>query len=1068
MKKIVLVYLAVLISLTGTSQGSLHVAEGRVFADSDGQPLTNVTVSALKSGTSVLTDGQGKFRIMLTVLPDSLMFSHAEYSTAWIGLDSPRVDMTINLNRLSTVLEEVLINTGYEEVNRKTATGAFSVIDNQLLNQQVGTNILSRISGVASGIDNMTNKTDNRRELGIAIRGLSTVRGPLDPLVVLDNFIYEGKLENINPSDVDNVTILKDAAATAIYGAKGGNGVIVITTKKGAFHEGTRIELNSTITRSQKPDIFKVPEISSSDYIDVEELLFQSGYFNNLISNRSRPALTPAVVVFHKRSQGLISAADSARQIDELKSIDSREQYDKYFFQSPLAQQYALNARGGSSKMAWLISGGYTKHIDNLAASFDKLNLRVNNSYKPIDKVVLSVGVHYTSSLSKSGKPLFGRLKASGRSVPYFKFMDEDGNALPVSTVLSSVYTDTAGGGRLHSWEYKPLIDYKHDRTSADLQEIIMNTSISYAVKKGIYLEVRYQYQNQLTTANRLADMESFSTRVLINRFTQIDGQGNIKYIVPAGSVLERSNSKTSSKNLRGQVNFSESFGKHSINGIIGSELREAVIEGNKFSTYGYNSDPLTAITVDFVNTYPDYVTGGYSSIVGYPSFSSINDRFVSLFSNLTYAYQSRYMLSGSLRRDGSNIFGVNINNKWKPLWSAGVAWEISKERKYRLIALPELKARFSYGYNGNVDRSLVALPVAQRTVDPRSRLPVARITTINNPSLKWEQVSQANIGIDFSFKNHIIIGSIDFYKKRATDLYGPTPYDYTAWGGQSNPQLIRNIANLSGHGVDAQLRIQSLRRKVSIASTLYFSYGINKTTAYFTPEAGRISTILGGGRSITPVIGKPLYSIAAYRWGGLDSTGNPIGFVNGEKSTDYTAIRNEGLTKGVDGNIIYKGSAVPTVFGSLINTVAIKGFSVAVNISYRLGYFFSRPTINYSQLISSGIGHADFAKRWRIPGDELKTNVPAFKYPLARMDERDQFYSSAEINVLRADNIRLQYVHLTYSLPRRAANKELKLFLNAADLGVLWRANKEKLDPDYPAIYAPVKSFSAGFNFNF
>jgi TonB-dependent starch-binding outer membrane protein SusC len=487
-------------------------------------------------------------------------------------------------------------------------------------------------------------------------------------------------------------------------------------------------------------------------------------------------------------------------------------------------------------------------------------------------------------------------------------------------------------------------------------------------------------------------------------------------------------------------------------------------------TTYGYNSDPLTYANIDFVNMYPTLITGNPEGIPGTPSFTRSIHRFISLYSNASYTLMDKYSLSFSGRRDGANVFGATTNDRWKPLWSTGLSWDLSRENFYKSHLFPELKVRVTYGNSGNVDLRKTPLPVLGYGPDPLTNLPAALINQLNDPSLRWEQVSTLNFGAAFSLKDEMITGSIEFYKKMASDLYGETSYDYTTFGGQST--ITKNVASMQARGVDVMIRSKNLARVFKWSTSLLLNYYKDKTTDYFTENAKTVTSLITGGQAIFPVVGKPLYSIAANKWGGLDASGNPQGFVDGELSTDYAAIANEGIEKGVKGNIVYVGTAIPTVFGSLINSFSWRAFSLDVNISYKFGYYFQKPTIDYLNLIGNGIGHSDFSKRWQQPGDEKFTDVPAFMYPFSSEAEQGYaFYQRSEALIVKADHIRLQYVNLNYSFGGQPWSqnifKDLQVFMNVSNIGILWRANKEKLDPDYPATLTPGRSFAIGVRGN-
>jgi TonB-dependent starch-binding outer membrane protein SusC len=1046
------------------------MVSGKVVSSGEGQYLPGATIRSVKNKITVKADATGSFTLTLTQIPDTLQVSHTGYATVNRVIQSRFSGLTIKLDPDTSTLEPVIVNTGYQRIKPNEVNGAVVVIDNKTLNQQTGTNILDRLKDVTGGVafnegygnGNAQNKTN------ISVRGLSTINGPLDPLIVLDNFIYEGDIKNINPNDIESITILKDAAAASIWGARAGNGVIVITTKKGKFNQKLKVDFSSTMIDTQKPGVSKLPEISSGDYINMEEFLFNQGYFDATI-DQGYEALTPAVEVLLARRNGTITAADSAHQINALKGIDSRQQYSKYFYQPAFTQQYALNLRGGSDNLAWLISGTYDKNTDNLSATFEKMNFRFSNTYKPAKNLQLNLDVYYTGSKSVTGKYDYNTVTSiNGRHVPYVQFADDKGASLPVTNFYRNQYIDSAGTGNLLDWTYYPLEDYKHNKGTTRLDEIIANVGMSYRLLKPLEFSLQYQFQQQRNNSAYNSDLESYNTRNMINSFSQLDpSTGVVKYIVPVGGIQRLINATTKSQNARGQFNFSKTWDNHVLTAIAGAEIRDVVNNSDGSIFYGYNEDPLSYANVDFANYYPTFVTGYYQTIPGALSLSATTNRFVSVYSNLSYVFRQRYTVSGSVRKDGSNIFGVNTNDKWKPLWSAGLGWEISKEAFYHLPWMPYLKLRTTYGYSGNVDLSKTALPLAGYGNDYVTNLPVALINTINNPDLKWEQSGQLNLGIEFYSKDRLLSGSIDYYHKKGTNLYGQTPYDYTTWGVL--PTIVKNVANMKGDGIDVMLATKNINKGFRWTSTILYNYNTSKTTAYFDDAYRNLTVLLGGGRFISPVIGKPLYAIAAYKWAGLDKEGNPQGLLAGKPSTDYSGMYNEAFANGLkDGNVVYIGPAVPTSFGSVINTFSWKQLEVAVNISYKLGYYFFKPSISYSGLVSQGSGDKEYVNRWQKPGDELTMNVPSFVYPVD--SRRDAFYSAAEINVLKGGNFRLQYVNISYLFPgnNNAAFDQLRLYFSVANVGLLWRANSQKIDPDYPYGLPPSASFSFGVNVNF
>jgi TonB-linked SusC/RagA family outer membrane protein len=1058
--------------LNAYPQSTGQIISGRIIAEKAQESSIHILVRAAKSKRAVTTETDGTFHILIVNIPDTLIISHIGYETKRIPITDTTRTLNLFLKLKVEQLEEVFINTGYQTAKPNEINGSVVSISNKVLNEQAGTNILQRLNGVTSGLAFSTGKSNGNPQntSNITIRGLSTINGPLDPLIVLDNFIYEGDIKNINPNDVENITVLKDAAAASIWGARAGNGVIVITTKKGKFNQPLQIGFNANVIIAAKPDLYALSKMSSADYIDAEQLLFNKGYFDTQISSTPYAALTPAVDLFLKRRQGLISKADSASQINAFKATDSRDEYSKYFYKQAVTQQYALNLRGGGTNNNYNFSAAYDHNSDELYNKYQKINLRADNTFRPIEKLTLNVGLYFTSSEAESGRPAYNTIQVNGRQPNYLKFADANGNPLSIATAYREAYTDTAGNGKLLNWKYYPLDDYKHNTSTVKQQEIFANAGLNYKLTSYLNGDFKYQYQKQTSNAENLSDLDSYNARNIINSFSQLNRTtGIVKYIVPLGGIRTLNNSNVESQTARGQLNFNKSWNEQDVSIIAGAETRQVKNYSNGNTLYGYYADPLTSATVDMFNIYPNFITGNSATISNNASLSNIVDRFVSTYANGSFMFKKRYIFSASARQDGSNIFGANTNDKWKPLWSAGIGWDISKESFYKINWMPFFKLTATYGYSGNVDLSRSALPVAVYGTNASTNFKIARISTINNPELRWEQSGQLNLRAEFALSNQVITGSIDYYRKKGTDLYGDTPYDYTTWGRSAT--ITKNVASMIGDGVDVILQSKNINRVFKWNTNLLFNYNTSKTTAYYSTGANNVFSLLGGGSSINPVVGKPLYAVVAYKWGGLSNTGNPQGYVNGVLSTDYTAINKEASTKGIDGNIVYKGAASPTYFGSLINSFTWKQFSATVNVGYKFGYYLFKPTISYQALIENGIGHGDYEKRWQKPGDENTTNIPSFVYP--NISGRDAFFASSEANVIKGDHIRLNYVNVSYDIYNKQGQTKMpfghiQLYVNAANLGILWRANKDHIDPDNVATIPIPKMIAIGLRSNF
>lgn len=1067
--------------LVAGTLGAQTAISGSVVHAETKRPISGASIQSANSGVVTQTNTEGHFTITISAFPDTLYVSYIGFASNRIIVKPGQLVYTVSLEPTEGALEQVWVNTGYQRMKPNEINGSVTVVDNKMLNQQMGTNILQRLNGVTNGLLFNTGKVGSnasgRSPNDISIRGLSTIDGPLNPLIILDDFPYEGDINNINPDEVESVSILKDAAAASIWGARAGNGVIVITTKKGKLNQPLKVNFNSNATVTERPDPRSLlrTQMSTSDYIEIEKSLFGKGFFNTVIDNvTSMPALTPVVSILQQIKSGKMSEAEGNRQIELLKTQSGLPQFGEIFQQTGITQQYALSLTGGSSYMGWLLSGNHNRVVNTDLSVSSRSNARFENSLKILKNLDLNLGAFYTNSTSKTGAPDYSAASMqASRYTPYQTFVSQDGSPVGIPRYRRE-FLDTIGNGRLLDWLYYPATDFEQDFTRQHLQELIGRADINWSPFDGLNATALYQYQKQWTSSERWAGQESYNTRDLINRFTSL-GTGTTPdvYNIPRGAIRTQSISNLISYNIRGKVSYRKTFGNHYVSVVSSFDMGETeTVNAGAFTVYGYIEEPLSVASVNYATDYRTLIGGAVSRIPGTPGIGRrLTNRFVSLLSNAQYSYKNRYHVSGSWRRDAANVFGVNTNDRWNPLWSVGGGWDISKEKFYRWQTISFLKLRASLGYSGNIDLRKTPLATTGASTNRITNFPTQRISQLNNPDLRWEKSRQLNVGIDFSTKGQHISGSVEYYVKKGTDLYGNTLYDYTTWGEQGT--VVTNTSSMRGQGIDLNLRSNNISSgDFKWQTTLIHNYNTSKTTRYFSNDAKEFNMLLEGS-IITPVVGRPLYSITSYKWGGLNNQGDPQGYVNGQLSTDYNAIGNSITVDGIaGGSLVFIGTSVPTHFGSVINELTWKRLTLSFNLMYKLGYYFRKTAFTMGGLYDSGIGHPDYYKRWQQPGDELYTNVPALVYSdYTQFVGRESFYKSASIHALKGDHIRFHYLNIAFDLTSRKSKRFLQsgqIYGNLANLGIIWRANDENLDPDYPNTYAPPKQGTIGFRCSF
>lgn len=1037
--------------------------EGKI-TNEKGEPLAGTSISVKHSNITITSNEKGEFTLTALEQGAVLIISNIGYETIemkWTGQLSIEVVMKQKINQLEDVV--VNVNTGFELIPKDRATGSFTFVDNKTFNQQVSPDIMSRLEAVANSfyVDRSTSTP------GFRVRGLSSIRGPKTPLIIVDNFPFEGSIENLNPNDIENISILRDAAAASIWGTKAGNGVIVITTKKSKFNQPITTELNINTTVTAKPDLWYLPQASASDYIDAELFLFGKGFRFADTNNVNRPPFSPVYELLFRKRNGTISAAEADAAINNLRKQDVRNDFLNHLYRTGLNQQYALTTKGGSGNHAWLLSAGFDHNTDNLAGTYKRGSVRLQNTFRLGKRIILTTAATMVETNTNSGNLPYRGIVSNLGLYPYARLIDENGNPLPYEKNYRLSYIDTVGGGRLLDWKYYPLTNHQFETSQQKTRNMLLNIGVDYKITKSLTANVLYQLERENKEGTNLFSVDSYFARDLINTFSQINySTGSVINKVPPGGIRDLSNDNLTGTNLRAGINYAKQWTLSELTFIAGSEIRERVLQSNRFRTFGYIEDPLSSGIVDHTTPYPSLITGSNSLIPNIGgAFSKSNIRFVSIYSNVSYTFNKKYTLSASARRDASNQFGVSTNNRWTPLWSIGSKYDISKEKFFRFKPIQSLQLRVSYGYSGNVNPNKLAVTTTSAGVmSPYTQLPTYSFTSFADPELRWEKVGTVNAGIDMVVRGNRVRASVDYYSKKSIDLFGVVPIDYTSGIGST---VEKNVASLTTNGLDIEINSLVIDKAIKWSLDVNFNINRDRVDRYFINSL-RGSFFVGKQNNISGLEGKPVYSMFSYKWAGLDpASGDPLGFLEGNVSKDYARLTGV-ATLITDLN--FHGSVLPSFFGSFGNTISWKQLSLTARFMYKMGHYFRRPGIEYTSLTSSLFQHREIADRWQKPGDELMTNVPSMPYP--NVSNRDAFYINSQVMIEKADHIRLQFITVNYSVNnsqlQKIGIKKIDIYSNINNIGILWSSNKLGLDPEYPASIPPPVSVAFGIKTNF
>ena len=919
----------------GQSQEDTYVIEGQVLRSFDHSPLVRASINIIGTANSARTNELGEFRLATDKMAVNLLVTHVGYQSKTIEIKFPFTPILIELSEADETIEEIVVSTGYQDLPITATTGSYTVVDSSLYHRSTGADILGRLNHVTSGL--VFNKDTYAGENNISIRGMNTIFGDAQPLIVLDNFPYTGDINLINPNDVESVTILKDAAAASIWGAKAGNGVIVINTKNGKKGDQPSISFNSSVRLKEKPNLFFARRMNGVDYIETERRLFDEGFYQVDEDSYDNKPLSPAVELMIARRDGLMSQNEFEQAIDKLKTQDLVKDVSTNLYRPASAQQYAINFSGGNDIHRYYLSGGFDRSLEERMGNESKrYSLNLNQDFDFFhNKLKLSNRIGFADNLVTENAPEF----IYERFAPYLKLVD-NGNHPPIANDYRQGFINNAMEQGLLDWTYNPVTEIKNRDYSTAGRYFRFNPGLELSISQDLKLQANYQFSFTTSESRKLDKSSGYKARDLINRYSALDPAGNIIRPIPEGGIMNLYSLKNIGKSWRGQVQYNSSWSDtFIIQAIAGVEERTEKSSTVSDRIYGFEEEFGHGHQVDGTTYYTMYHNPYMNLRIPTPyTMGELHDNYRSFYSNINLTYADKYTLSGSARVDQSNLFGVKTNQKGVPLYSFGASWRVSDESFYRFRPIPVLRLRATFGYNGNVNKNASALPTARyyEAGLSVSNLPYAQMQNPPNPMLRWERVRIWNLGLDFKLVDKILTGSVEVYNKTGMDLIGTIPYRPSS--GITN--FTGNFANTEGTGFEMTLNSTLLRGNLTWNTDFLLSHVQDKVTRY-DEEPSALNVInYSEGLIKTPVEGRALFALYSYQTGGLThETGDPIGYIDGEESTDYSRI----LANTALEDLIYHGSTRPTWFGSLRNTFHVWSIQLIVQCQFQLRLLFQK-----------------------------------------------------------------------------------------------------------------------------
>lgn len=1010
-------------------------------SDADGNPLAGVTVIVKGTNRGTTTDAQGNYQIKVDA-KDALTFSYIGYADYEENVGT-KTSVNVAMNEASEQLEQVVV-TGYQTISKERATGSFDIISADQIEKPTG-NIASRLVGAAAGLVATQDAYGNPT---FEIRGRSKLSiDATEPLLVVDGFAIEGGFESINPNDVESVTVLKDAAAASIWGAKSANGVIVITTKNAKRDgDGTTVTVDYSgfLKVSPKMDLdYYLNHASTNDVIDYEVNNFYkwdaSLWYIDPYSGADYYDGTSSVYkLLNAHRLGQISEAEMNAGIAKYRQYDNTDQLKELFLQNPIVHQENVSVNIATDRTHTMISALYQndrKHYKT--QNSEKYMVSFRNQTKLFKWLDLALNGQYSRTASEDNVDTNAFDYA-----PYEMIVDEAGNYVPYDQV-SLDYVDKfvpKGAFPYADWTYNPLQETEGRSLKSWSTNARIQAGLTFKIWKGLNIESRVQYEMQEGRTKNYYTEDTYKVRSTVNMAATWDkNTGEVTSNLPKGGMLDQSRTQREVMTIRNQVNFNHTFAeKHAVAVIAGIETIDNVYQefGNP-TTYGYNDETLSVGTFPNIkgSTYKNWQNsnGSYSYV---NSFTYMTDRYFSAFGNASYTYDEKYTVSGSVRTDASNLISDDPKYRYAPFWSVGASWQLGKEQFMQDVDwVDALGVRVTYGYNGNVDKSTSFRPLIDMgtATNVATGGYTAKVSSYANPALRWEKTRTWDVGVDFRLLKGKLFGKLDVYNKNSMDLIGSVTLPYV----QGTSSMKMNTAEVSNKGFELEIgSALKISKNVSWTGNLMLSYNKNKIEKLSSSPSNAYALVYSGGSSAW-MQGYDMNTIWAYKYGGLMNGGTEA-----NPAMKPTLVGKDGNQQffnswpaGDAMNISYEmGTSVAPWTMAFSTAFQVYDFDISMIVTGKFGHKFMRTGFNYPGISGNSIPNRYYNEILNCDPNQM---IPM---PQTEVETRyyfwDRFHPYMSYLAENAGHIRLQELSVAYNLPKKAAKwlgvRNLKVYAQA------------------------------------
>lgn len=1055
--------------------------------DQAGSPVIGASVFVKGTKKYSITDLQGVFLIKDVLLNENLEASFLGYKNTSVSINN-RSQIDIILTEDSQILEEVVV-TGFQNINKSNFTGSSVKIKTDEI-QIKGTPDLSRmLEGSVAGVSIQNVSGTFGAAPKVRVRGATSINGENKPLWVIDGVVQEdvvnisndeltsgdpatllgSAVAGLNANDIESINVLKDASATALYGARAMNGVIVVTTKKGK--EGRPIiSYSGNYSIQFKPSYRNYDIMNSLDQMSVYAELERKGFLTTNIVNWANSGV-------YGKMYNLINTYDSNNQKFLLENTpEARRKFlSRYamantdwfdvLFKNSLMQEHSLSITGGSAKSRGYASLSYMGDSGwSLGNKIQRYTANLRNDYQISED--LKFGVQVIGSVRKQKAP--GSLSRKTNEVE--GSYDRDFDINPFSFALNSSRALTAydenGNLEYFTRNYAPFnIINELNNNYIDLNVIDLKGQFEsqWNIMKNLRWEftgalryVKSDREHQIKENSNMAQAYRAAGNSTIkdnNKFLYRDPDNPNKepvVVLPYGGFYNRNEDMMVSYDFRNSFLYTKEIGKHVINALAGQQVKYADRQRFGMTGYGYQYDQGGIPFVDY-----RIMKQMIESNFNYYNMGKTYDRFVAFYANADYSYDKKYVFSATIRCDGSNILGKSNSARWLPTWNFSAKWNVGDEefiKKYKWIDFMSLRA--SYGLTASMPSASNAKAVFYNSSSNRPYTDeiesIIYLQNLENSQLTWEKGYLMNLGFDISIFKRSIDLTFDVWKRNSFDLI--SSFRTSGIGGET--YKLANYADMKSNGIEIGLGLYPVKYKD-------FQWKVNFT---FSHTSNRITNAKNQPRIFDMVVptggnleGSPVRSLYSIQYKGLDpQTGLPL-FLNenGEVSNSvYLQSTNLAYLK-------YEGPVEPKYNGGFGNNFSYKNLSLNVFFTFQGGNRIRLNSVFQSSYSDLDAMPKSFVNRWLMPGDENYTNIPSIvdayvsssqltgKYPYNVYNYSDQMVADGSF-------IRLKNISLTYNLPKALVEKtkvlsKLSFTVAASNLALLYSDRKlNGQDPEF------------------